>query len=175
MSRGFYNDILFYCYGENERTAGMRLYPNSVHLRGKNTGPDTQLTEPTLMYISWYPFKFSTVSSHCGSSSTTALILTWKGRRWDIVLHTFHIYLRTLLFTWMDAHTKKKLMKGQNVNSKFYFWTDNIQWKKRTLIPQIRPSSVLIPLPTTCIPQLCYSEECFQGILKLIPNLLLNY
>lgn len=175
VSKSFYKDILFYCYGENERIASMRLYANSVHLSGKNIGPDTQLTEPTPIYISWYPFKFSTICSHCGSSSTTSLILTWKGRWCYIVLPTFHIYLRTLLFTRMDADTKKKLTEGQNINCKFYFWTDNIHWKKRIQTLQIRPSLVHIPLSTTRLSPAVVFRRVFPGILKLIPNLLLNY
>lgn len=107
VSRGFYKGILFYCYGENERTANMRLYPNSVHLSGENIGPDSQLIESTLMYISWYPFKFSTICSHCVSSITTSLMLTRKGRQCYVFLPTFHIYLRTLLFTRMEAPPKK--------------------------------------------------------------------
>lgn len=178
VSRGFYKDILFYCCSENERIASMRLYSNSVHLRGKNTGPETQLTEPTLMYISLYPFKFSTVCSHYNSSSTTSLILIWKGRQCYIVLHTFYIYLRTLLFTRMPIlklkKKFKKLMEGQNVNCKFFFWTDNMHWRKRAQT-QIRPSSVHIPVSTALLPPALVFRRAFPSILKFIPNLLLNY
>lgn len=165
VSRGFYKDILFYCCSENERIASMRLYSNSVHLRGKNTGPETQLTEPTLMYISWYPFKFSTVCCHYNSSSTTSLILIWKGRQCYIVLHTFYIYLRTLLFTRMPILKLKKNRKSL--------------WRARTLTVSFSSEQIICTgerelkhrldlhqctflYQQLFSPQLWYSEEHFQ-------------
>lgn len=143
----------------------------TVHLSGENTGPDTQLIETTLMYISRYPFKFSAICSHCIGLITASLMLTWKGRQCYIFLPAFHIFLRTLLFTRVDAHPEKAyggpaiILMGSFISErKIYTEKENLNPTDKAFI-RAYPSINNLSLPS-CV---------FPGILKLIPNLLLNY